>query len=122
MKNKKIRLLILLLIVGFYLIFAIEIRPNVYSQPNKLILKKVLGCLPNFIAVIAATNFIQLFNNDDKIFKPILYSGIAILLYEVTGGFGRKSGIGITFDYLDIIATLIGVVIAYIIELRLKRN
>ena len=45
-----------------------------------------------------------------------LIVGFASLLYEISGDFGRTSGSGTFVDRNDIVAILIGIVFAYLIE------
>jgi len=119
MNVKKIRWLIVILITSLYLILAIDIRPKAYEQNWNSIIQLTLGCLPNFLAVIGLTNLMQIFSKQNEIYKPILQTGLVVLIYEITGGFGRKSGIGITFDYFDILTTILGVLITILIERKL---
>jgi len=119
MNVKKIRWLIVILITIFYLILAINIRPRAYEQNWNSIIQLTLGCLPNFLAVIGLTNLMQILSKQNEIYKPILQTGLVVLIYEITGGFGRKTGIGITFDYFDILTTILGVLITILIERKL---
>lgn len=123
MKSKNIRWWIVSVVTLFYLVFAIKIRPMAYAENWHNGLQIFFGCLPNLIAVIGLTSLFNIFIQKEKHLKSIFYVGIAVLLYEITGGFGRKSGIGITFDYLDIVATFVGMIVSYFIEKSfLKKN
>lgn len=111
---------ILVLTTGLYFYLAIHMRPRAYQENWNSAIQLLLGCLPNFIAVIGATSLINLVSKDNAIYKPTLQAGVAVLIYEVTGGFGRSTGIGITFDYWDILATVLGVLAAIPLERKLK--
>lgn len=118
MKNKKtIRLIIAISICLIYLVVALHIRLNAYWDNWPVVWQVFLGALPNFLAVIAASSFL---NRWVKTEREMLYmpygTGVIILAYEVASMFNRSTEIGSTFDPADVIATFLGIGFSLILE------
>lgn len=78
------------------------------QDTQTLIIQTVLGCIPSFYSVIGFTSMAKQFEKTKQLMTPLI-AGIAWLLYEITGDFGRTSGNGSTVDIYDIVAILIGI-------------
>ncbi|HOJ90063.1 MAG TPA: hypothetical protein PLH86_03135 [Saprospiraceae bacterium] len=78
--------------------------------------KFILGIIPSFYSVIGGTLLFNIFEKKKRELKMPLYIGLASLLYEVTGDFGRKTGFGSTIDPWDVLAIFLGILSAYLIE------
>lgn len=113
-----IRFTIVTLVVILYLIIAISIRPMAYSENWNRFLQSLLGCIPNFIACIGLVNLFKIFYLKENTIKLILICALTLIFYEIFSGSSRKIGIGITYDFLDIAATISGAIVAYFMELK----
>ena len=112
-RNKRIVIVVSVLII--HLIIATNIRFIAHENNWNWITQIVLGSIPSLYSVIGLTSLANLFEKKRKAQMPFIV-GLASLLYEVTGDFGRTSGSGTVVDYYDISAILIGVLLAYLIE------
>ena len=106
------------MVVILYLIIAISIRPMAYSENWNRFLQSLLGCIPNFIACIGLVNLFKIFYPKKNTIKLILICALTLIFYEIFSGSSRKIGIGITYDFLDIAATISGAIVAYFMELK----
>lgn len=113
-----IRFTIVTLVVILYLIIAISIRPVAYSENWNRYLQSLLGCVPNFLACIGLVNLFKIFYPNKNTIKLILICALTLILYELFSGSSRKTGIGITYDFLDIVATVSGAIVVYFMELK----
>lgn len=113
-----IRFTIVTMVVILYLIIAISIRPMAYSENWNRFLQSLLGCIPNFIACIGLVNLFKIFYPKKNTIKLILICALTLIFYEIFSGSSRKIGIGITYDFLDIAATISGAIVAYFMELK----
>lgn len=113
-----VRFTIVTLVVILYLIIAISIRPMAYNENWNRFLQSLLGCIPNFIACIGLVSFYKIFYPNKNTNKLILVCALTLIFYEVYSGSYRKTGIGIIFDFLDIVATISGAIVVYFMELK----
>lgn len=114
----QIRFTIVILVVILYLFIAISIRPLAYNENWNHFLQSLLGCIPNFIACIGIVNLFKIFYPNKNTVKLILVCVLTLIFYEIFSGSSRKTGIGITYDFLDILATISGAIVAYFMELK----
>ncbi|HOJ90064.1 MAG TPA: hypothetical protein PLH86_03140 [Saprospiraceae bacterium] len=114
----QVRFTIAILAVILYLFIAISIRPMAYNDNWNQFLQSLLGCIPNFIACIGIVNLFKIFYPNENTSKLILVCVLTLIFYEIFSGSSRKTGIGITFDFLDIIATISGAIVAFYIEIK----
>ena len=112
-RNKRIIIVVSVLII--HLIIATNIRFIAHENNWNWIIQIVLGSIPSLYSVIGLTSLANLFDKKRKTKMPFIV-GIASLLYEITGDFGRTSGSGTVVDYFDISAIFIGILLAYLIE------
>lgn len=114
-KETKSRLItaILLLLAHFFVHY---LRTTAVENNWGSTFKFILGIIPSFYSVIGGVILFNLFEKKNRELKMPLYVGVASLLYEVTGDFGRKSGFGSTVDIWDVCAILLGILSAYFIE------
>lgn len=112
-RNQRLIITILLLLFHFYVHYL-----RIYSVQNNwnVVFKFILGIIPSYYSVIGGVILFNLFEKKNRELKMPLYVGVASLLYEVTGDFGRKSGFGSTVDIWDVCAILLGILSAYFIE------
>lgn len=89
-----------------------------YNDNWNQFLQSLLGCIPNFIACIGIVNLFKIFYPNENTSKLILVCVLTLIFYEIFSGSSRKTGIGITFDFLDIIATISGAIVAFYIEIK----
>ena len=113
--ERNIRIIIVFSVFVIHLIIATNIRFIAHENNWNWIIQIVLGSIPSLYSVIGLTSLANLFDKKRKPKMPFIV-GIASLLYEITGDFGRTSGSGTVVDYIDITAILIGVLLAYLIE------
>lgn len=107
----KTRIIVSVSLVLAYLMIAIVWRP--IASDDWLVL--LLGCLPNFIAVVAGGLFLNSFTPKKDAFKNVFLVTVTVLFYEFFH-FTNTSGVGTTFDYYDVLATIIGCAVAIALE------
>jgi len=115
MQEKNKRVIIVLSVVIIHLIIATNIRFLAREHNWHWIIQIILGSIPSFYSVVGLSSLVNIFEKKKKLRTPIIV-GVASLLYEVTGDFGRTSGSGTYIDQFDIAAILLGIIIAYFIE------
>ncbi|MEZ4843011.1 MAG: hypothetical protein R3A43_02035 [Bacteroidia bacterium] len=113
-----VRFTIVTLVVILYLIIAISIRPVAYSENWNRFLQSLLGCIPNFIACIGLVNLLKIFYPNKNTITLILICALTLIFYEFFSSSSIKTGIGITYDFLDIAATISGAIVVYYMELK----
>lgn len=112
-RNQRLIIAILLLLLHFFVHY---LRISAVEKHWDTTFKFILGIIPSFYSVIGGTLLFNIFEKKKRELKMPLYIGIASLLYEVTGDFGRKTGFGSTIDTWDVLAILFGILLAYLIE------
>lgn len=115
MKERNVRIVIVLVILAIHWIIATGGRAWVYQHVESVPVRTLFGCLPSFYSVIGLTSLFLIFDPKRRRSMPFLV-GLASLIYEITGDFGRTSGSGTQFDPYDITAILLGVLIGYLLE------
>jgi len=112
-RNQRVLIAILLLLFHFYIHY---LRISAVEKNWDMAFKFILGIIPSFYSVIGGTLLFNIFEKKKRELKMPLYIGLASLLYEVTGDFGRKTGFGSTIDPWDVLAIFLGILSAYLIE------
>jgi len=115
MSERTKRIIIVVSVLIIHLIIATNIRFLARENNWNWIIQLILGSIPSLYSVIGLTSLANLIDKKRKLKMPFIV-GVASLLYEVTGDFGRTSGSGTFVDYYDIVAILIGVLLSYLIE------
>ena len=121
MSERTKRIIIVISVVVIHLIIATNIRFIARENNWIWVIQIILGSIPSLYSVIGLTSLANIFEQKRKLKMPLIV-GIASLLYEVTGDFGRTSGSGTFVDYYDVAAILIGVFLSYLIERKFNSN
>lgn len=112
-RNQRLLIAILLLLLHFFIHY---LRISAVEKNWGTTFKFILGIIPSFYSVIGGTLLFNIFEKNKRELKMPFYIGVASLLYEVTGDFGRKTGLGSTIDTWDVLAIFFGILSAYLIE------
>ncbi|MCB0659680.1 MAG: hypothetical protein KDC04_02020 [Saprospiraceae bacterium] len=108
------RILITISLLGIHFLVS-YLRIIAVEKHWSEFIKFIFGILPSFYSVIGLTVAFNIFENKRQLKMPFIV-GLASLIYEVTGDFGRKQGRGSTVDLMDIAAIILGIFVSYLIE------
>jgi hypothetical protein len=112
--KKKLLIIYLTIVFAFEVVMVLGFRSILFEKfGNNSI---VVGCLPNFLAVILISlifNLIKLSNKDATPIKISLLGTITMTFYEFTQVFIE----GRTFDYMDVFASILGGLCVYMLLL-----
>lgn len=113
-KERNQRILITLSLLGIHFLVS-YLRIIAVEKHWSELIKFIFGIIPSFYSVIGLTIAFNIFENKRQHKMPFIV-GLASLIYEVTGDFGRNHGRGSTVDLMDVAAIILGIFASYLIE------
>ncbi len=96
------------------------IRPWVYAQEFPAIIDSLVGAFPSFASGLGLPLLLLALTKWQNTLSACIGVGVGLLLREILSYDSIENVFGNTFDYWDIVATILGIVGAYFLNQKLR--
>ena len=105
------------IIAGFV---QLIIRPWVYAQEFSTIIDSLVGAFPSFASGLGLPLLIIALTKWQHTLSACIGIGVGLLLREIFSYGSKENVFGTTFDYWDIVATILGIIGAYFLNQKFR--